>query len=151
MTTQHGKGDPYNLQRFLEAQESTYEQARSELSAGQKRSHWMWFIFPHIRGLGSSSMAQRFAIADLKEARAYLDHPVLGSRLRECTDLVNAVPQRTASEIFGYPDDLKFHSSVTLFGEISVGISLENNVFSQVIAKYFGGKLDAATLDRLRL
>jgi uncharacterized protein (DUF1810 family) len=150
MTTQSSSYDPYNLQRFLDAQESTYEQARSELSAGQKRSHWMWFIFPQIRGLGSSSMAEQFAIGDMKEAMAYLEHPVLGSRLRECTGLVNAIPQRSVSEIFGYPDELKFHSSVTLFSEASKGFSLENNVFSQAIAKYFEGKLDSATLDRLR-
>lgn len=95
-------------------------------------------------------MAQRFAIGDMKEAMAYLEHPVLGSRLRECTGLVNAIPQRSVSEIFGYPDDLKFHSSVTLFDEASTGISLENNVFSKAIGKYFEGKSDAATLDQLR-
>ena len=95
-------------------------------------------------------MAQRFAIGDLKEARAYLDHPVLGSRLRECTGLVNALPQRSVSEIFGYPDDLKFHSSATLFSEASKSFSLENSVFSKSIAKYFEGKLDPSTLDRLR-
>jgi uncharacterized protein (DUF1810 family) len=149
MTTQSSRYDPYNLQRFLNAQESTYEQVRSELSAGQKRSHWMWFIFPQIRGLGSSAMAQRFAIQDMKEAMAYLEHPVLGSRLRECTDLVNAIPQRSISEIFGYPDDRKFHSSATLFSEASKGFSVGNSVFYRAIAKYFEGKLDAATLDRL--
>src|SRR5271155_3045033 len=108
---------PFNLHRFLDAQADVFEQARSELAAGKKRSHWMWFIFPQIRGLGSSPTAQHFAISGLGEAVAYLNHPILGARLRECTELVNAVQGRSVSEIFGYPGDLKFHSSVTLFAQ----------------------------------
>src|ERR1700761_459059 len=107
--------DPFDLQRFVDAQDSCYAQVLSELAAGKKRSHWMWFMFPQIQGLGSSGIAQRFAISGIEEARAYLDHPVLGTRLRECTALVNAVAGRSVEDIFGYPDDLKFRSSVTLF------------------------------------
>lgn len=135
----------YHLQRFVDAQASTYEQARSELAAGQKRSHWMWFIFPQIRGLGSSSMAQRFAISGAAEASAYLAHPVLGARLRACTDLVNAVEGRSIEQIFGYPDDLKFHSSMTLFAQVSE----DNAVFTFALGRYFSGKVDRSTLERL--
>ncbi len=135
----------YHLQRFVDAQASTYEQARSELAAGQKRSHWMWFIFPQIRGLGSSSMAQRFAISGAAEASAYLAHPVLGARLRACTDLVNAVEGRSIEQIFGYPDDLKFHSSMTLFAQVSE----DHAVFTTALGRYFSGKVDRSTLERL--
>src|SRR5215813_7094342 len=107
--------DPFDLQRFVTAQAPLYERVCAELRAGRKRSHWMWFIFPQIQGLGSSAMAQRYAITSLAEAAAYLDHPVLGPRLRECTGLVNAVDGRSAHEIFGSPDDMKFHSAITLF------------------------------------
>ncbi len=141
--------DDFNLNRFVNAQESTYAQVRIELAAGEKRSHWMWFIFPQIRGLGSSAMAQRFALSGLAEAKAYLEHPVLGPRLRECTSLVNAVQGRTASEVFGYPDDLKFHSSMTLFAQAAVNFSSESAVFSAALTKYFGGQLDKGTLQRL--
>src|SRR5271170_7054373 len=103
--------DVYDLQRFLEAQAGVYEQACAELRAGRKRSHWMWFVFPQIRGLGSSPMAVRFAISGMDEARAYLEHSVLGPRLRECAGIVVGAQGRTVEEIFGYPDDLKFHSS----------------------------------------
>jgi len=122
--------DPHNLRRFLDAQASTYTQACSELAAGQKRSHWMWFIFPQIRGLGSSPTAQRFAIVSFEEAAAYLTHPVLGSRLRECTNLANAIEGRSIEAIFGYPDDLKFHSSVTLFGQAASNIPDTAGVFT---------------------
>lgn len=138
--------DPFHLQRFLDAQASTYTQARTELAAGEKRSHWMWFIFPQIQGLGVSSMAQRYAITDLAEAKAYLAHPVLGPRLRECTALVNAASGRTLDQIFGYPDDLKFHSSVTLFSEAE---NSQESVFRQAVAKYFDGRPDRGTLDHL--
>jgi uncharacterized protein (DUF1810 family) len=138
--------DPFHLQRFVDAQASTYTQARAELADGEKRSHWMWFIFPQIQGLGSSSMAQRYAITDLAEAKAYLAHPVLGPRLRECTALVNAVNNRTMDQIFGYPDDLKFHSSVTLFAEVE---NAPDSVFKQAIAKYFDSRPDRKTLDHL--
>ncbi len=155
MTETDGKAnDPYHLQRFVDAQASCFAQVRSELVAGQKRSHWMWFVFPQIRGLGSSPMAQRFAISGLDEADAYLAHPVLGPRLRDCTALVNAVDGRSIDDIFGYPDDLKFHSSVTLFAwAVSHGplmTALDNQVFADALAKYFNGVPDQATLDRLQ-
>ena len=137
--------DPYHLQRFVEAQDFCYAQVHSELAAGQKRTHWMWFVFPQIQGLGSSGMAQRFAISGIEEARAYLAHPLLGSRLRECTRLVIAVSGRAIDDIFGYPDDLKFHSSVTLFARAADGPS----VFAEALSKYFNGVPDQATLDRL--
>ena len=143
---------PFDLQRFLDAQADVYEQARSELAAGKKRSHWMWFIFPQIRGLGSSPTAQYFAISELDEAVAYLNHPILGARLRECTQLVNAVQGRSVSEIFGYPDDLKFHSSVTLFAQAATrgnpAGARDDQVFQDALAKYFAGKGDQATLNR---
>ena len=140
------------LQRFLDAQSTTYEQARAELAAGQKRSHWMWFIFPQIYGLGSSSMAQRYAIASLAEAQAYLAHPILGSRLRTCTALVNDTPNPSLDRIFGFPDNLKFHSSVTLFAEAAKSSAQpDDRVFDQALRQFFAGKPDAATLDRLKL
>ena len=137
--------DRYDLQRFLEAQAGVYVHACAELRAGRKRSHWMWFVFPQIRGLGNSSMAVKYAISGMEEARAYLGHAVLGPRLRECTGLVLAVAERSAHEIFGSPDDLKFHSSMTLFAQAGV----ENGVFVDALEKYFGGELDRATLERL--
>ncbi len=137
--------DPFHLQRFVDAQDATYEQARRELADGNKRSHWMWFIFPQIQGLGSSPTAQRYAITDLAEARAYLAHPLLGPRIRECTALVNATANRTLEQIFGYPDDLKFHSSVTLFAEAAEA----NSAFHYALTKFFSGKRDQGTLDRL--
>ena len=138
--------DPYHLQRFVDAQASCFAQVRSELSAGKKRTHWMWFIFPQLEGLGSSPMAQRFAISGIDEAKAYLAHRVLGDRLRDCTALVNAVSGRSVEDIFGYPDDLKFHSSVTLFGQAS---HPEDNVFNEALKKYFNRLLDKNTTDRL--
>jgi uncharacterized protein (DUF1810 family) len=138
--------DPFHLQRFVDAQQTTYTQARAELAAGEKSSHWMWFIFPQIQGLGSSPMAQRYAITDLAEAKAYLAHSMLGARLRECTSLVNAVVGRGLDEIFGYPDDLKFHSSVTLFAEVENTL---DSVFKQALTKYFSGRPDRKTLDHL--
>ena len=125
--------DPFHLERFVEAQDGVYERVCEELKGGKKRSHWMWFIFPQIRGLGRSPMAERFAIGSLEEARAYLGHAILGARLRECTGLVNAVEGRSASEIFGFPDDLKFHSSMTLFaragGEEAVFLGALEEIF----------------------
>lgn len=155
MTEANGEAnDPYRLQRFVDAQASCFAQVRTELLAGQKQSHWMWFIFPQISGLGSSPMAKRFAISGSAEADAYLVHPVLGHRLRDCTALVNAVEDRSIHDIFGYPDDLKFHSSVTLFAWV-VGHGhrfqiLGNHVFADALAKYFNGIPDQATLDRLQ-
>ncbi len=137
--------DPYHLERFVEAQASCFAQVMSELATGKKRTHWMWFIFPQLEGLGSSPMAQRFAISGIEEARAYLAHPVLGDRLRDCTSLVNAVSGRSVEDIFGYPDNLKFHSSVTLFACADP----ENRVFNQALTKYFNGHPDKNTLNRL--
>ena len=131
--------------RFLEAQEPVYAQVCAELRAGRKTSHWMWFIFPQIAGLGASAMARTFAIASLEEARAYLRHPVLGPRLEECCRLVNRIEGRTIGEIFGYPDDLKFRSSMTLFAHAAD----DNTVFQEALDKYFGGEFDPLTLERL--
>src|ERR1700676_1868831 len=128
--------DPFELERFVKAQAGSYELALDEIRRGAKRGHWMWFIFPQLEGLGSSPMAQRFAISGIEEVKAYLAHPVLGDRLRDCTPLVNAVSGRSVEDIFGYPDDLKFHSSVTLFAQAS---HPENNVFSEALKKYFNG------------
>ena len=137
--------DPYNLRRFVEAQEPVYAQVCSELRQGRKTSHWMWFIFPQIRGLGSSETARYFAIANRQEATAYAAHPVLGTRLRECTGLVLQVDDKSVEQIFGYPDNLKFHSSMTLFA----GTAEDNQVFLDALKKYFSGALDPQTLSRL--
>jgi uncharacterized protein (DUF1810 family) len=138
--------DKFNLQRFVEAQAGVWGQVCSELRAAQKRSHWMWFVFPQIRGLGSSEMAVRYGISGAEEARAYLDHPVLGERLRDCSGLVVGLEGKSLEEIFGYPDNLKFHSSMTLFAEVE---GPTERVFHKALTKYFGGKTDQATLDRL--
>lgn len=111
--------DPHDLQRFIDAQEPVIDQVKKELRTGCKRSHWMWFVFPQVEGLGSSQMAQRYAISSRAEANAYLAHPLLGPRLRECTQLVNEIEDRTATDIFGSPDDLKFRSSMTLFEAVA--------------------------------
>ena len=143
---------PDPLQRFLDAQASTYEQAHTELAAGQKRTHWMWFVFPQIRGLGSSAMAQHYAIAGLAEAGAYLAHSVLGPRLRTCTSLVNDTPNPSVDHIFGFPDNLKFHSSITLFAEAAKSSpSPGDRIFDQALQQFFAGKPDPATLDRLKV
>lgn len=136
---------PYDLQRFVDAQNPVYDKVRSELRNGRKNSHWMWFIFPQIDGLGSSPMARKFAISSLAEAAAYLEHPILGPRLTECTRLVNLVEGRSIEQIFGYPDDLKLRSSMTLFAHATP----DNRVFIDALRKYFGGEFDAATLERL--
>lgn len=137
--------DPYNLRRFVEAQEPVYAQVCSELRQGRKTSHWMWFIFPQIRGLGSSETARHFAIANRQEATAYAAHLVLGTRLRECTGLVLQVDDKSVEQIFGYPDNLKFHSSMTLFA----GAAEDNRAFLDALKKYFSGALDPQTLARL--
>jgi len=141
--------DTYDLQRFINAQESTFDVARAELAAGQKRSHWMWYIFPQIKGLGSSPTAQRFAISSLEEGAAYLEHPLLGRRLEECTALVNAIEKQAIADIFGYPDDLKFHSSMTLFATVTEEFQFETPVFKQALAKHFANRLDEGTLRQL--
>ena len=138
--------DRFDLRRFVEAQAEVMERVYAELRAGQKRSHWMWFVFPQIRGLGSSEMAMRYAISGREEARAYLDHAVLGPRLQECAGIVVGLEGRTIDEIFGYPDDLKFHSSMTLFAEAA---NPSEWVFEKALMKYFGGETDEATLARL--
>jgi uncharacterized protein (DUF1810 family) len=138
--------DPYNLTRFVEAQERVFDRVVGELKSGFKRSHWMWFIFPQIRGLGSSPMAQIYEISSLDEAKAYLRHPILGARLRECVRLVNGVDGRTRHEIFGSPDDMKFHSSMTLFALADP----QDPLFAAALQKYCDGVTDSATTDRLR-
>jgi uncharacterized protein (DUF1810 family) len=137
--------DLYDLQRFVDAQDPVYAQVCDELRNGRKRSHWMWFVFPQIQGLGSSAMAQRFAISSLAEAQAYLRHPLLGPRLRESTRLVNLVEERSIEAIFGYPDHLKFRSSISLFARASS----DNEVFVEALRKYFGGEADPQTLQLL--
>ncbi len=138
--------DEFNLQRFISAQDRQYADAIGELRTGRKRSHWMWFVFPQIEGLGHSAIAQHYAIRSLAEARAYLYHPLLGARLKECTLTVIKTEAGSARDIFGYPDDLKFHSCMTLFAEIEE----EDSLFEAAIAKYYDGKTDAATLDILQ-
>lgn len=135
-----------DLERFLEAQEPVYAQVRAELRAGRKRTHWMWFVFPQLQGLGQSPISRRYALASLDEARAYLDHPVLGPRLLECTQLVSALEGRTLAEIFGFPDDLKFRSCMTLFA--AAGGS-EAPLFEAALAQYCQGERDARTLAAL--
>jgi uncharacterized protein (DUF1810 family) len=137
-------GDPYNLTRFLEAQAGgAYERALAELRAGHKRTHWMWFIFPQVAGLGVSARAQRYAIGSLDEVRAYLEHPVLGPRIVECAEALLALEGRhNAVEILGYPDDLKLCSSATLFQQASPA----GSVFERLLEKYFGDRADERTL-----
>jgi uncharacterized protein (DUF1810 family) len=137
--------DPYDLQRFVAAQEPIFEQVCAELRRGCKTTHWMWFVFPQVEGLGHSAMAQRYAIRSRAEAVAYLLHPLLGERLRTCTQLVNAVEGRTIEQIFGSPDDLKFHSSMTLFA----WVGSDGAIFNEAVQKYFGGRLDRRTLELL--
>jgi uncharacterized protein (DUF1810 family) len=133
------------LERFVEAQAPVYDQALRELRAGHKQSHWMWFVFPQIAGLGHSVMAQTDAIQSLEEARDYLVHPVLGPRLRECCQAVMDVQDKSAHDIFGSPDDLKFHSCLTLFAQAAPGEML----FRNLLEKYFGGDADPLTLQKL--
>jgi uncharacterized protein (DUF1810 family) len=137
--------DPYNLQRFVQAQDPVFERVLRELETGRKRSHWMWFVFPQFAGLGGSEMARRFAIGSAEETQAYLAHELLGARLRTCTQLVLNVPQRSIAEMFGHPDDLKFHSSMTLFTQFSA----EDSLFHQALERYFHGILDEWTLQLL--
>ena len=151
MTKRNGKLDPFHLDRFVEAQAPVFDRVRAELAAGEKRTHWMWFIFPQVRGLGSSFMAQRFAISGLDEAGAYLRHALLGPRLRECTRLVNAQSGHSVGEIFGSPDDLKFRSSMTLFADAAARHGLTGDLFTEALALYFEGVPDDATLRRLAI
>lgn len=135
----------HNLERFTEAQDPIHENVLSELRSGRKRTHWMWFVFPQIAGLGTSRMARTFAISSREEADAYLNHPLLGERLRECSELVLAVEGRTINEIFGSPDDLKFRSCMTLFANVAT----DSQVFEDALLKYFNGDPDPLTVERL--
>jgi len=137
--------DPFNLGRFVEAQQRDYPSVLEELAAGQKRSHWIWYVFPQIEGLGGSPMSRKYAISSREEAKAYAEHPILGSRLRECTQLVMNVEGRTADQIFPYPDNLKFRSCMTLFEHSAA----DSAIFRNALLKYFGGKRDQSTLDIL--
>ncbi len=138
--------DPYNLQRFIEAQDPVFDRVLAELRAGRKRSHWMWFVFPQIAGLGLSPMAQRYAISGRDEAVAYLSHKVLGPRLRECVRLVLETRDRTIDDILGSPDNVKFRSSMTLFARVAD----DNEGFTAALGKYFPDGEDPLTLDRLK-
>jgi uncharacterized protein (DUF1810 family) len=150
---------PYDLERYVRAQQGVYAQVCAELAAGRKASHWMWFVFPQLRGLGSSPTAQHYALASLAEARAYLAHALLGERLLECTRLVNRIAGRSARAIFGYPDDLKFRSCMTLFARASgaapggadaaagrPGAAGGACDFDEALARYYGGEPDPLTL-----
>jgi uncharacterized protein (DUF1810 family) len=137
--------DSFELERFLDAQKPVFEKVRAELRRGRKEGHWMWFIFPQLKGLGSSWMAQKYGISSRAEAEAYLTHPVLGSRLIECTQFVNRVEGRSIEEIFGDVDTLKFRSSMTLFAQVAG----DTSVFEDALRKYFAGVADRLTLDRL--
>ncbi|MGZ3276015.1 MAG: DUF1810 domain-containing protein [Caulobacteraceae bacterium] len=139
--------DRFDLERFVEAQGGVYDVALGELRAGRKRSHWMWFVFPQLAGLGSSAMAQAYAIRSLQEARAYLTHPVLGRRLVECVEAVNAVRERSAGDVFGYPDELKFRSSLTLF--LLAAASEAKAPFQRALDRYFDGQGDPQTIQAL--
>ncbi len=137
--------DSHDLQRFVDAQAQTYDQALAELRAGRKRTHWMWFVFPQIAGLGRSGMAQRFAIGDLAEANAYLSHPTLGRRLVECARALTALDIEDPVEVFGPIDAMKLRSSMTLFARAAP----DEPVFREVLDHYFGGELDEGTTSRL--
>ena len=148
MSTSHSErssADPYNLGRFVRAQDGVFDRVLRELRSGVKMGHWMWFIFPQIKGLGQSPISIEFAISSPDEARAYLQHSVLGPRLKECTRLVLLVEGRSVEEIFGSPDDMKFRSSMTLFAQVSP----DDDIFLRALQKYFGGVPDRLTLDRL--
>ncbi len=137
--------DSFRLERFLEAQRGVYSQVCRELEAGRKTSHWIWFIFPQLQGLGNSATSRRYAISGREEAVAYAAHPVLGARLTECASLVCELEDQTIDQILGYPDDVKFRSSMTLFAHIAP----ENPVFREALEKYFAGRADQTTLDLL--
>lgn len=137
--------DPHDLQRFVDAQDPVIDQVKDELRSGRKRTHWIWFVFPQVAGLGRSEMAQRYAISSREEAEAYLDHSVLGPRLRECTGLVNAVDGGSANDIFESPDDLKFRSSMTLFAEVAD----DPTPFSMALERYYDNDRDQKTLEFL--
>jgi uncharacterized protein (DUF1810 family) len=140
------EADPYDLERFVRAQQHDYARALAELKGGRKRSHWMWYIFPQFRGLGFSSMSQRYAIGSIDEAKAFLRHPVLGPRLTECANALLAIADRSATDILGSPDDLKLRSSATLFAHVSPPAS----EFERLLQMYWQGEPDQSTLELLR-
>ena len=142
-----GPHDPYNLSRFVEAQEDDYEKPLSELRSGKKRTHWMWYIFPQIDGLAFSSTSKHYALKSIEEAKAYLNHSILGPRLQECAEAVLRIEGRSAAEIFGLPDDLKLRSCATLFESVSPS----GSVFDRLLKKYYQGKRDEKTLQLLGL
>jgi uncharacterized protein (DUF1810 family) len=137
--------DPYNLNRFIRAQSGIFDEVVAELQAGKKHGHWMWFVFPQLQGLGRSEVARQYSITSIAEARAYLQHEILGPRLRECSRLVSIIQNQSIEEIFGWPDCLKLHSSMTLFARSTS----DNQIFLLVLEKYFNGVEDQQTLDRL--
>lgn len=138
--------DRHDLQRFVSAQETVWQQVIAELRSGHKRTHWMWFVFPQLQGLGHSAMARRYAISGLDEATAYLEHELLGSRLKTCCEIVNSLEGASVAQVFGHPDDLKFHSSMTLFAYVAG----EQSPYRAALIKYFNGQEDAQTLRLLK-
>jgi uncharacterized protein (DUF1810 family) len=138
--------DAFDLNRFVQAQSTEYEEVLAELRAGRKRGHWIWFIFPQLKGLGRSSTSEYYGIGSIEEATAYRRHPVLGPRLEECTALVNGVEGRSIDGIFGFPDNLKFRSSMSLFARAAENDAL----FNAALKKYFGGEPDARTIELMR-
>jgi uncharacterized protein (DUF1810 family) len=138
--------DGYDFERFLDAQRTTYHTALAEIENGRKRSHWMWYVFPQLEGLGQSATSRHYSIGSLAEATAYLRHPVLGQRLVACAEAALAIDQRSARDVFGSPDDLKLRSSATLFAAVSA----DGSVFQRLLDKFFGGEPDAATLRLLK-
>jgi uncharacterized protein (DUF1810 family) len=144
--TPRDAADPYDVNRFVEAQRDNYEPALAEIRAGRKQSHWMWYVFPQFAGLGFSPTSQRYAIKSVAEARAYLEHPVLGPRLVECAEAALGLVGRSAREVFDFPDDLKLRSSATLFASVAP----PGSVFDRLLAKYFQGERDDQTLRLLQ-
>lgn len=138
--------DPFNLERFLRAQEDTYEEAYAEICQGRKETHWMWFVFPQMLGLGSSARAMRYGISGAAEAKAYLEHEVLGKRLRECTEALLKIQGKSARHIMGTPDDMKLKSSMALFETVAE----PGSIFAQLLEKYFDGQRDVKTVQLLK-
>jgi uncharacterized protein (DUF1810 family) len=138
--------DPYDLKRFLQAQADDYQQALAEIKSGRKRGHWMWYIFPQIDGLGISATSKHYSIKSVEEAKAYLEHPILGPRLLECVEALLAIEGKSATQIFGAPDDLKLRSCATLFASVSP----PDSTFQQLLNKYYAGQSDDKTLELLK-